>query len=133
MSGMTDRTEQMQGGACMDLVPEVLDKYFTPNMLSEPFNHYTARAICGNCAIRATCLADAIASPEVFDWPRDIVRAGEPGMTIKDLRRRHFLNGESVKAIVADPSSWMSTTAGDVPFLRKGNFADAELFEGPLA
>lgn len=135
MSAVTDRGEQMNHGACMDLPPQVMDKYFGAGMTTEPFEHYTARAICGGCAVRAACLADAIASPAVFGGSEDLVRAGEPGIAISAMRRRHFLSGEPVAAIAMDALRRQQNgrRTGDIPFLRAGRFPDAELLEGPLA
>lgn len=134
MSAVTERGEQMNYGACMDLPPQVLDKYFMAGMQTDPFNHYTARAICGNCAVRAACLADAIASPAVFGDSMDLVRAGEPGIAVSALRRRHFLRGAPVAGLVKETIGRQATgrRTGDIPFLRKGAFADAELLDGPL-
>lgn len=134
MSAVTDRGELMNHGACMDMPPEVVDKYFGASMIDDAFSHYTARAICGHCAVRAACLADAIASPAVFGDSESLVRAGEPGIAISAMRRRHFLSGEPVPAIVMDALRQQQTgrRTGDIPFLRAGNFSDAQLFEGPL-
>lgn len=135
MSAMTDRSAQMNGGACMELPIEVVDKYFAADIQDAPFQHYTARAICGQCAVQAACLTEAIEAPGILRAPEGVVRAGYSGYMITRLRRRHFLSGESSMAIAREvlTVSDEGRTIVDIPFLRKGKFADAELLEGPLS
>src|ERR1700712_4978683 len=99
MNGEGNRSPTpLDGGACMDLLPEVFDKYFTAERWVNPFEHYTARAICGGCAIRMACLTDAIGSEALAaTGAQYIIRGGESGFMIKSLRERHFLRGESTE------------------------------------
>lgn len=75
----------LQRGACLDLRPEVVDKYFMANGNTERFQAATAKAICGRCAVRAACLMDSIRVP----WPSGGIRGGECDSTISELHRRY--------------------------------------------
>jgi len=81
------RVEQpnLRRGACLDLLPEVVDKYFMANGNTERFQVATAKAICGRCAVRAACLRDSIKVP----WPSGGIRGGELASAINDLHRRY--------------------------------------------
>jgi hypothetical protein len=81
------RVEQpnLQRGACLDLLPEVVDKYFMANGNTERFQVATAKAICGRCAVRAACLMDSIKVP----WPSGGIRGGEMASMISELHRRY--------------------------------------------
>jgi hypothetical protein len=72
-------------GACLDLLPEVVDKYFMANGNIERFQVATAKAICGRCAVRAACLMDSIKMP----WPSGGIRGGESANKISELHRRY--------------------------------------------
>lgn len=121
--------ESLSRGACMDLPPQVLDKYFYANIREQPFEHLTARAICGRCAVRAACLEDAVSSPGLVVSDEPMIRGGEASSTIRYMRRAHFLRGESVRVLVDNALAHQDPTrnVGDWPSLRAGRFADAEL------
>jgi hypothetical protein len=76
--------EQLRGGACLDLPPQVVDKYFHADRRTEPFQHKTAIQMCGQCAVRLSCLIDAIENPTTTG-----VRGGEPAESIRALNHEH--------------------------------------------
>lgn len=68
-------------GACADLPPQVVDKYFFADGTHERFQLAVGRAICAHCPVHAACLEEAIVEP-----PGRGMRAGE---TNKSLWRLH--------------------------------------------
>ena len=62
---MPERLTFQQGGACTELAPQVVDKYFSANSRTQPFEARTAKAICSNCPIQEECLEAAIKGPRV--------------------------------------------------------------------
>ena len=60
---MSERLTFQQGGACTELAPQVVDKYFEANSRTQPFEARTAKAICGTCPIQEECLDAAINGP----------------------------------------------------------------------
>lgn len=61
---MSDRTPRLEGGACAGLAPGIAEKYFDINTQTQVWERQTAKAICGNCAIRALCLDAALVKPD---------------------------------------------------------------------
>lgn len=115
-------------GACMDLPPAVVDKFFGASQRDNPFEHTVAKMICGRCAVRAECLEAAISEPGIIYQDGYMIRGGESGWAIQNMRRRHFLGGESVRAIV--DAAMATTTKIDIGAfrrLRRGKFDDAQL------
>jgi hypothetical protein len=79
---MTYETKRsLDDGACIDLDYRIIDKYFSADGLKEPFEHRTAKAICGHCVVQAACLAEAISMPTPTG-----VRGGESTQSLEDLR-----------------------------------------------
>jgi hypothetical protein len=89
-------SEQLAQGACADLLPEVVDKYLFSNANTEAFQAMTAKAICGNCAVHAMCLVDAIMAPE---QPRG-VRGGESDHSVQALRKEYRHGAEVAELVV---------------------------------
>lgn len=124
-----ETTESLRQAACIALPLEVIDKYFGASPKLDPFEHQTARAICRRCIGRIACLTDAVGSPAVFGGSEDLVRGGESGASIRELRRKHFLGGLPVAELV-DRAIEQQGTARDVggfDYLRRGRFPDAVL------
>src|SRR3954447_21203633 len=78
----TERDE-LQAGACYDLLPQVVDKYFFSGERGT-FVNLTGKAICANCIIQQECLEDAIANPI-----GDSLRGGETPESIRALAYQH--------------------------------------------
>jgi hypothetical protein len=75
--------DQLQGGICMELAPEVLDKYFFPEPVHERFQLMIGKTICAHCPIRPDCLEEAIVEPPGFG-----VRGGETSAALWRLHDR---------------------------------------------
>jgi hypothetical protein len=113
---------------CLDLPPAVADKYFMANANTERFQVETAKAICGRCAVQATCLADAIKLP----WPSGGTRGGETGNAIWDLHQRYEA-GEDLDLLTIEALRKQEPLRGQHGHesLRAGRFPDAELMPAP--
>lgn len=124
-----ETTESLSRGACIDLAPEVNDKYFGASPTANPFEHHTAKAICRQCVAQVACLEDAIGSPAVFAGSGELIRGGESGTTVRALRRRHFLQGEPVSTLAGLAIASQATLpgVGSYRHLRSGHFSDAIL------
>jgi Transcription factor WhiB len=111
-------------GACLDLAPVVVDKYFMANANTERFQAATAKAICGRCAIQAACLLDAVKVP----WPSGGIRGGETASSIQDLHRRYEA-GEDLDLLVIEALRKQQPLRGrhGHDSLRAGKFSTAEL------
>jgi hypothetical protein len=126
MSGA--ESSNRQRGACLDLLPEVVDKYFMANGNTERFQVATAKAICGRCAVRAACLMDSIKVP----WPSGGIRGGECETTISELHRRYEA-GEDLDSLTIETlrkQQPLRGRAGGVAF-RAGRFVALELLPIP--
>jgi hypothetical protein len=122
--------DQLNGGACLDLPLAVVDKYFMADPFTERFQHLTAKAICGRCAVRAACLADAIRLP----GSSGTIRGGESGTAIQALHRR-YLGGEASAEALAAQALLRQRPLGGITAsrsLRAGQFEAAELLS-PLS
>ena len=62
--------------------------------MARPFEHLTAKAICGQCVVREECLVDAIESPNVIPWGEHLIRGGESGRAIHRMRREDADGGK---------------------------------------
>jgi hypothetical protein len=124
-----DTTDALRRAACMELPLVVIDKYFGASPQANPFEHQTAKAICRRCVAQVACLTDAIGSPAVFAGSEDLVRGGESGATIRELRRKHFLGGAAVADLVSQVIEQQPTApdVGRFNHLRRGQFPDAVL------
>ena len=124
-----ETTESLRHAACIELPPEVTDKYFTASPTFNPFEHHTAKAICRQCVAQVACLEDAIGSPAVFAGAGELVRGGESGAALREMRRRHFLEGAPVSALAALAISHQADSpgVGSYRHLRRGHFRDAVL------
>ena len=78
-----EQPDPLRLGACMDLLPEVLDKYFFAAGNTEKFQSETARAICARCIVKVACLGKAIANTP----PASGVVGGQTANTIAKLHR----------------------------------------------
>ncbi|HEX2903378.1 MAG TPA: hypothetical protein VHO01_07955 [Jatrophihabitans sp.] len=88
-----DTTEGLRAGACMDLPPAVVDKYFGAGSVAEPFEYRTAQAICRHCVAQVECLVDAISSTAPFDESNELMRGGQSARAIRIMRHEHFAAG----------------------------------------
>lgn len=119
-------TEQLEHGACLDLPLAVVDKYFLADPNTEYFQYLTAKAICGQCAVRAACLLDAITLPS----PSVGVRGGESARAIRRLHER-YLDGDNAEALVTAAllAQRHARTVANSSGLRAGRFDDVPLIE----
>ena len=124
-----ETTDSYRRAACLDLPLEVSDKYFGANPRTNPFEHRTAKIICRECEARTACLEEAISSPAIFAGSAELTRGGETGTAIREMRRKHFLEGIPAKALAALAISQQVDTPGIDAYrnLRKGKFPDAVL------
>jgi hypothetical protein len=124
-----EATETLRSAACVDLPPEVSDKYFSASPSANPFEHHTARAICRQCVAQTACLEDAISSAAVFAGSSNVIRGGETGAAIQAMRRKHFLEGAPAPALAALAIHQQvdAPSVGSYRHLRSGKFRDAVL------
>jgi hypothetical protein len=73
---------ELQGGACQDLPPASVDKYFLGDARLA-FPRMIGKAICGGCAVQAECLEAAIVQP-----PGHGIRGGQTSAELWDLHAR---------------------------------------------
>src|SRR4051812_36093692 len=74
--------EQLDGGACAELPPASVDKYFLGDARLA-FPRMVGKAICSGCAIQAECLEAAIVEP-----PGHGIRGGQTSAELCDLHAR---------------------------------------------
>ncbi len=124
-----EATNSLRRGACVDLPPEVSDKYFGADPKTHPFEHRTAKMICRQCPAQLPCLEDAISSPAVVVGSDEFTRGGETGTAIRAMRRKHFLEGASAAGLARLAISQQVDNPDIDPYrhLRKGNIPDAVL------
>lgn len=118
-------SEQLNGGACYDLRPAVIDKYFMANGNTHRFEFLTARAICNHCPIQDLCLADAIVRPAQAG-----MRGGASAGDIAALSYRH--RQEQIPAIKLARMAileqcFLEGEPVDDPGLLAGRFEDVPL------
>jgi hypothetical protein len=94
-------SEQLTGGACLDLSPAVIDKYFLASQRTERFEHVTAKSICAGCIVRVACLADAIVNPQ----PQG-VRGGESPEAVRALNYQHHRERTPAAVLAAQAIGW---------------------------
>lgn len=116
-----------QGAACADLPYQVVDKYFEAHAFEQRFEHLTAKAICGHCAVQAACLAEAIQEPRSY-----VTRGGESPGALRHLRRE-YLAGVPVEDVVTAALARQKPHGGiNARTMRAGKFNDVGLV-GPAA
>lgn len=93
---MSYEQDPLQGGACIDLPPIVIDKYFFADGKTQRFEHLTAKAICGKCAVQAACLLNAITEPIQSDG----VRGGESVRSVLQLRHERIHGADPAELVV---------------------------------
>ena len=82
-----------EDGACADLAPQVVDKYFLGNSGQHMFTAKIARAICANCVARPDCLLRALADP-----PERGIQAGLSANALAAMRTRMLQEHGTVDA-----------------------------------
>jgi hypothetical protein len=115
------RAAHLEGGACQNLPPAVIDKYFQADGVRQRFEHATAKAMCGQCAVRAACLDDAIVDP-----PGHGIRGGESSNVLWQLHARWMDEHVEADALAAHAIAHQRRLGG-VPASR--NFARGD-FKG---
>lgn len=73
----------IEGAACAELPPQVVDKYFYSNSHPMNFQAQVARAICAHCVVRLECLEQALIFP-----PERGTQAGKSRKEILTMRQR---------------------------------------------
>jgi Transcription factor WhiB len=116
--------DSLTGGACLDLPLAVVDKYFMADPRHEYFQYLTAKAICGRCAVRAACLAEAIVLPPTEGG----IRGGESAGAIRRMHRRLATGQVPAETLAAEAVLHQPTLGGiaDSRMLRRGRFPDVE-------
>lgn len=77
----------MPGGACSDIHPNVVAKYFTANVEKERFEAKTAVAICSRCPVQQECLERVVKGPPMRQRG-EVLRYGIiGGMTATQIAR----------------------------------------------
>jgi hypothetical protein len=127
MTRAVDRTPE--GGACQELAPQVVDKYFQASGATERFQFMTAKAICGGCAVRAACLEEAIIAP-----PGTGVRAGESSKSLWALHARWMDEHADITELVNEALRRQKRLGGLVTTraLRAGQMDDVPLAASEL-
>lgn len=121
------RPENSRRGVCWDMPPAIVDKYFLADLQTEPFQYLTARTICGRCAVRASCLVEAIQAPAAAHG----VRGGESASSIRVMHGR-YVAGEATVEALATAALLRQTRKRGVSGstrLRSGRFPNVPLIE----
>lgn len=120
-------TESLRRGACMDLPPVIVDKYFGANYYANPFEYRTAQAICQGCVAQLDCLEDAITSKPPYDAANELMRGGQSSHAIQIMRREHFTQGTSAAELAINAVRRLAATRrlDRLDRFRQGRFPDA--------
>jgi hypothetical protein len=116
---MTDGSG-LEGGACLDLPLVVVDKYF---MATERFQQFTAKAICGHCAVQLACLTAAIEEPGT---PMGI-RGGEAATARYQYQIRYRAGEAATELAIEAISRQRSPPITNGSTLRAGHFRSVPL------
>lgn len=79
---MTSTTPRLEGGACMDLAPAAVQRYFDAPARPGNKDAEVAKKICLECPIQQACLQHALHGPE----PTRGVVGGMSAASIRNLR-----------------------------------------------
>jgi hypothetical protein len=115
----------LQQGACADLLPQVVDKYFYSHAHTERFQLAVGRAICSHCPVQMDCLEETIVEP-----PGQGMRGGETNGSLWRLHDRWMDEhvDADVLALEAIEKQRASTAAVlRSPRYRRGEFTSPRL------
>jgi len=120
-------TESLRRGACMELPPVIVDKYFGAGYYANPFEYRTAQAICQRCVVQRECLEDAITSTGPYDAANELMRGGQSSHAIQTMRREHFIQGASAAELAVTAVRRLAATRrlDRLDRFRQGRFPDA--------